>query len=310
MDKHLRRIIAEQAGVVSRKQALAAGVTRRQIDGYVAAGEWVRIHPSVFRLDTAAPCATQALRAAALWAEDGVLTGVGAAWWWGAIADPPLRWEFLIVGTARRSRQSRILLQRRWVDPVDVKVFRDVRVVSQPVAVLRAAVTLERGRRGHGVRLIDRTKQTGQVTSLDLEGAYLRNRGTWGTKLMGELLVRTADRAHSDLERLGVSILEQAGITGFAVNLWLTLGNGRSVELDIAFEELKLGLEFDGFPYHSSTESQLADAQRQNDLVREGWTILRFPPDALVSGRAAFVSLVRDTLRRISVQRSTSEGDH
>ena len=310
MDKHLRGIVAGQAGVISRKQALAAGVTRRQIDSSVAAGEWVRLYPGVFRLDTAAPCAIQALRAAALWADDGVLTGVGAAWWWGVAADPPLRWEFLIAGTARRTSQSRTVLQRRWVDPADVKVFRDVRVVSQPLAVLRAAVALERGRRGHGVRLIDRSKQTGQVTSLDLEGAYLRSRGTWGTKLMGELLVRTGDRAHSDLERLGVSILEEAGITGFTVNLWLTLGNGRSVELDIAFEELKLGLEFDGFPYHSSTEAQLADAQRQNDLVREGWTILRFPPDELVSRRAAFVRLVRDTIQRISVQRSTSEGDH
>lgn len=171
-------------------------------------------------------------------------------------------------------------------------------------------MALERARRGHGVRLIDRTKQVDLVTSLELEGAYLRNRGTWGTKLMGELLVRTGDRAHSDLERLGVSILEEAGITGFTVNLRFTLGNGRSVELDIGFEEFKLGLEFDGFPYHSSTEAQLADARRQNDLVGEGWTILRFPPDELVSRRAAFVRLVRDTLRRISVQGSTPEGDH
>jgi very-short-patch-repair endonuclease len=174
--------------------------------------------------------------------------------------------------------------------------------VTRPLAVLRAAVALEVGRRGHGVRLIDRGKQTGLVTSLDLEGGFIRNRGTWGTKVMNDLLERTGDRAHSNLERLGISLLRDAGIDGFVVNLTLTLSNGRTAELDVAFEEHKVGLEFDGFPYHSSTQAQEADALRQNDLVRDGWTILRFPPGELNDYPGRFIRVVRETLRRTSVE--------
>lgn len=302
MDKRVRALIADQAGVISRAQAIASGMDRQQVDHRIAQGEWLRLHPGVFRSDLVSPSAEQALRAASLWADDGVLTGLGAGWWWEVTQDPPLKWEFLITGTAGRVQQPKVRLQRRWVDPSDVTVHRGVRVVSRPLAVLRSAVTLESGRRGQGVRLIDRSKQTGLVESLELEAAFIRNRGTWGTKIMKELLERTGDRAHSDLERIGVSLLTDAGIGGFVVNLTVRLSNGRRVELDVGFEEQKVGLEFDGFPYHSSPQAQEADALRQNDLVREGWTILRFPPGELIDHPGRFIRLVRETLRRTSVE--------
>lgn len=288
--------------MISRAQATASGMDEQQVNYRVKLGEWIRVHPGVFRCDLVPPSAEQALRAAALWADDGTLTGLGAAWWWEIVADPPMKWEFLIPGTSGRVGQPRVRLQRRWVDPSDVTVYRDLRIVTCPLAVLRGAVALETGRRSHGVRLIDRSKQTGAVTSLELEAAFLRNRGTWGTKMMRDLLQRTGDRAHSDLERRGITLLREAGISGFVVNLWLKLSNGRVVELDAAFEEQKVGLEFDGFPYHSSPQAQEADALRQNDLVRDGWTILRFPPGELNDHLGRFIRLVRATLRRTSVE--------
>ncbi|MFT4165306.1 MAG: type IV toxin-antitoxin system AbiEi family antitoxin domain-containing protein [Microlunatus sp.] len=298
MDNRVRELIASQAGVISRAQALSSGLSARQVDHRVKNGEWVRLHPGVFRSSLVSPSAEQALRAAALWADDGILTGLGAAWWWYAVSEPPMKWEFLIGGTSGRVVQARVRLLRRWVDPTDVTTHRDLRVIRRPLAVLRAAAALEAGRVGHGVRLIDRCKQTGLATGPELEAAFIRNRGTWGTKTMGELLERTGDRAHSDLERLGVSLLRDAGITGFVVNLGLKLSTGRVAELDVAFEELKIGLEFDGFPYHSSMQAQQADALRQNDLVRDGWIILRFPPGELREHSGRFIRLVRETLQR------------
>lgn len=309
MDSHLRTLIARQHGAISRRQALAAGLTNRQLDERVKSGEWIRLHPGVYRLETSAPSAKQAVWAASLWSDSGVLNGLGAAWWWSLVPDPPLRWEFVIDDVDRKLRQPRVAMQRRWVDPADLAVHEGMRVIALPLAVLRGAVALELRRRGQGVRLIDRTKQLGTVTAHDLEVAFDRNRGTWGTKVMRELLERTGDRAHSDLERLGVAILEAAGITGFIVNLTVRLSNKRSVELDIGFEELKLGLEFDGFEYHSSKEAQETDALRQNDLVRDGWTILRFPPGELESHPDRFVALVRATLSRISGLQSPPQVD-
>ena len=44
----LRRVIAEQAGVVSRQQLLRAGVSRTTIDSRVKRGRWQHLHPGVY----------------------------------------------------------------------------------------------------------------------------------------------------------------------------------------------------------------------------------------------------------------------
>lgn len=46
--------------------------------------------------------------------------------------------------------------------------------------------------------------------------------------------------------------------------------------VDIAIPEAKLAIESDGHRFHSTNEQLEADAARQNALVAEGWTPLRF----------------------------------
>jgi very-short-patch-repair endonuclease len=295
-NQRFRGLAVGQAGVISRTQALALGMSERQVDHRVAAGDWIRVFPEVYRLATVAPTAEQQVRAASLWLEDGVLTAAGAAWWWDLMPEPPLQWDFLVPGTGSRVRPPQVRLQRRWVDPSDVTVHRDVAVIARPLTVLRAAVDLERARRSQGIRLIDRAKQQRLVSSADLQSTFRRNRGTWGTTTMRELLERTGDRAHSELERLAVTLLRQAGITGFTVNLRLKLSGGRPVELDIAFEDRRLALELDGFAYHSAPDAHAADLQRQNALIADGWTVLRFTYADLVSDPDGFIRTVSEAL--------------
>lgn len=294
--EHFRRLVAEQAGVIARSQALTVGMTLRQVEIRVQSGDWIRTLPGVYRLATAEPSPEQRLRASALWLDNGVLTGLGAAWWWKLVEDPPQRWEFQVTNETRRSLQAGVCVLRRWVDPDDVRTHRGVSVVSKPLAVLRAAVTLERGRRGHGVRLLDRSKQTNAMTAHDLELSFRRNRGTWGTAAMRDLLERTSDRAHSYLERLGAKLLDEAGIRGFTVNLRIRLSTGLSMELDIGFEKRKLAVELDGFRYHSSPESHAIDLKRQNALIQDGWTVLRYGSDVLENEPARFVREIVEAL--------------
>lgn len=290
-------MVLEQAGAISRSQALSIGLSLRQVECRVLSGEWIRALPGVYRLATVAPTPEQGVWLGALWLDNGVLTGVGAAWWWEMVPHPPQRWEFLVANVTRRTVQSGVCVMRRWVDPVDVTKHRGVAVVTKPLAVLRAAITLEQGRRGHGVRLIDRTKQTKQVSAHELRTTFQRNRGTWGTTVMRELLERTGDRAHSNLERLGAKLLTDAGLTGFVVNLAIRLPSGRRMEIDIGFEARKLAIELDGFQYHSSPESHAVDLERQNTLVAAGWTVLRYGPDVLNNEPERFVREVLDALQ-------------
>jgi very-short-patch-repair endonuclease len=294
----MRTLVTEQAGVISRTQALTVGLNLRQIDYRLKTGDWIKAYPGVYRMGVVPPTPEQQMRAAALWVDNGVLSGVGAAWWWELVTDPPLRWEFQVDSTTRRTLQSGVCLLRRWVDPYDVTSHRGVTVLARPLALLRAAVVLDRARRGQGVRLIDRSKQQDVVSELDLDEAFRRNRGTWGTTTMRDLLERTGDRAHSDLERLGVRLLTEAGIDGFVVNLRLRLSSGRPVELDIAFEEERVAIELDGFRYHSSSEAHAADLRRQNEVIADGWTLLRYDPDVLVETPGRFIREVRNAIGR------------
>ena len=83
-------VLARQAGVVSREQAVAAGMTPDAVDHRLRTRRWRPLHPRVYlaaghRLDDEVT-----VRAAVLWAGAGaVLSGVAAAWWHGMVDGAP-----------------------------------------------------------------------------------------------------------------------------------------------------------------------------------------------------------------------------
>src|SRR5690242_3958094 len=84
-------ILRRQSGVISRQQALAVNMSSRQIDGHVAAGRWVRVHPRVYFVVDREATDDARIRAAALWAgEPATISGLSAAWWHGLEPDAPL----------------------------------------------------------------------------------------------------------------------------------------------------------------------------------------------------------------------------
>jgi very-short-patch-repair endonuclease len=292
----LPTLFLRQAGVVSRQQALEAGVTRRQVDRLLQSREWLRVHPGVYRLRAVAPSPEASARAAALWlGARATLTGTGAGWWWGLTSEPPICWRFVLPVAHRQARPG-VQVSDCYVDPYDQQTRRGLAVVSPPLALLRTAVEVEASRPGAGVALIDRAKQRRELTQRDLEHAYRRHQGTWGSRAMRQLLDHTGDRAHSELERMAVGLLRAAGITGFTLNHRTRLSSGRVVELDIAFQGRRVALELDGYAYHASPEAHRADLRRANEIMADGWTLRRFTYADLANDPEGFVRAVRSLL--------------
>ena len=68
---------------------------------------------------------------------------------------------------------------------------------------------------------------------------------------------------------------------------------GRFVaRVDLAFPALRLAVEYDGRSVHERDDVFSRDRQRQNDLVRAGWTVLRFTAADLRWGTAGVVAQV------------------
>lgn len=177
-------LLARQAGVITRSQALAAGLSRPEVDARVRLRHWRPLQPQVYLAAGFPHDADVDVRAAVLWAGDGaVLDGAAAAWWWG------LRDEVApVVGvTVPRYRPHRtrpgVAVRRRDLRGADVNRLRGVTVTDLPLTVLDTAVELGAA----GPAFLDRVLRE-QVPFPAVLAAHRRTAGTPGASAAAWLL--------------------------------------------------------------------------------------------------------------------------
>lgn len=285
----LDSLLARQAGVLSRRQALAAGLTRDAVDHRVRLRRWRPLHPQVYLVAGHRRDDEVAVRAAVLWAGDGaVLTGEAAAWWLGLADRPPPRLRLTVP--RRRNPRSRpgVDVRRRDLAECDVTEHRGIRLTARPLTVLDTAVDLG----GPGGRFLDRTLQR-SVPFPSVYAAYCRNLGSSGSATAGRLLVAAADRSASVAERLLMRMLHDAGTHG-----WHSGFPASGYLIDIAFPQVKVAIEVDGWAWHMDAARTQADKWRQNALVRAGWTILRYTWHDLVERPAVVLAEIAFAISR------------
>jgi very-short-patch-repair endonuclease len=74
---------------------------------------------------------------------------------------------------------------------------------------------------------------------------------------------------------------------------------GRSYYLDFALPDQMIAIECDGAAYHSTKRQKTADARRQAELERLGWTFLRFTGSEIVTDIAGCEARILSSLRGI-----------
>ena len=88
----------------------------------------------------------------------------------------------------------------------------------------------------------------------------------------------------SDPERRFLRVLEVAGLPA-PVPQHRVVIKGRTFRLDGAYPDLMIGVEFDGFDYHTSRSDFDYDRERDRLLELAGWLMLHFTsrtPDAVI----------------------------
>jgi very-short-patch-repair endonuclease len=294
----LEGYVRRQAGVISRAQALEAGLSRDQIDRRLASGTWLPLHKAVYLVAGFRRSDEARLRAASLWAgPDAVVHGASAAWWHGMHAHLPETITLTIPPRSRRrSPPPGVVVRRRTLPSTDVAVRLDVPIVTGPLAVLEAAVELGAG----GAVFLDRALQR-HVRFPALYRAYSRNLGAHGWKGATTLLVAAADRAGSAAERLMVRLLRSSRIHG-----WTSQHPFGPYLLDFAFPESRVVVEVDGWAWHVDVLRFQSDRRRQNALVAAGWTVLRFTWHDLTGRPAEVVAEIEAELRRPAADRRSA----
>lgn len=277
-------VARRQAGVISRAQLLALGLTRGQIDRLCRTGRFETVGVAgVYRV-AGAPDVEQAAAWVAVLATGAPLSFASAARVWGLIVPD----DGLIHITRR---------ERRRIDwPSGVRVHR-VRLVDDAVTqrvglpvttleetVLDCAATLPRL---HARVLVDRCVQQRLLDRAAVERRLRDQPGRWGNRQLRALLDTFGDGAAAESERRLHDLLRSRGISGWVPNYSVRI-SGRRLVLDVAFPTARLAIEVDGYAYHSAADRFQADRTKQNLLMAAGWRVLRFTW-ADLEGRPAYV---------------------
>lgn len=262
----IARFLADHDGVVTIDQALSCGLSRGEIKGRVARGDWLAMARGLYRSATHPVTESSMIRAAVL-AYRGVADRTTAAWWHGLLdvvpegitlscaqARAPLDWPVSIRSVRRR------------YGPSALTTVRDLPITRKPLTALMTSVELD-----EGSQFLDRALQTKAVTLVELQRAIDDNAGICGMAQARRLVAVAASDSESAAERLFVTLLKDRGLTGWVQQLWL--GPWR---MDFAWPDLQIAVEISGWSYHRDVRRHGNDLAKANYLESIGWRELQF----------------------------------
>ncbi|WP_344998449.1 DUF559 domain-containing protein [Tsukamurella soli] len=261
----MARHLADHDGIITRREALALGLSTSAVDRRVRAKLWHQLGSGMY-LATTHPLTEAARLRAATKIAGGAADSLSAAWWHGLADDlPDVVTVTVPPGRKPRTRGAiRFEVTRRRLPAEDVDLLRGVAVTRAPFSILEAATAA-------GGPLMDRALQTGAVTLTTLEKALARNAGRPGLAEARRLVAVAAGDAESEAERHFARLLRLHRIGGWVQQM--PFGIHR---LDFAFPVQLLAVEIDGWAFHRTPDRAAADAQKQNRLTIAGWRPLRF----------------------------------
>ncbi|NDZ93453.1 DUF559 domain-containing protein [Streptomyces sp. SID6673] len=280
-------MLAEHGGVFTSAQAYRCGVSDDQLRRRVLTGEWVRVARGVFRVADRKIDARMRMRIGVLRAGPGAaLAGAAAAWWHTLVTTVPTTVTVIAPHGRHGSRIPGATVWHRTLDCDDVTSKDGLAVTAIPLTVLDASVDI-------GVRVMDSALLRGKVELEDLLAAQKRNSGRRGSPRARAMVAAMSEGARSEAERRAVALLQRSNVTGWVTNLPV----GGYI-LDLAIPEHKIAIEIDGFAYHSDAEAFQHDRERQNDLIANGWTVLRFTWHDLTTRPQWVLAQIRAAIRQ------------
>lgn len=295
--QEVAELAGRQHGVVSRNQLIAIGVSEATSSRLLARG-WVRLHPGVYRAPATAATFAQRVQAAQLaLGAPSVATAATAAHLY-RLRPPPETLTLLVDEDERakppagvRLRRTRTLVPSDITDVSGLQVATACRMILDfaafaPPPEVRALIIDARQRRLVELEMIER--RLGSLGPVPGRGVARR--------LVWELSPVRCDSVLEDLTRRQ---LRDAGVPPPHPEPVPVHTGGRTFHVDIGWPEAKVGIEVDGFAYHSSRSDLERDHRRANALALAGWIILRVGWERLERDPAAFTDEVGRLLVKV-----------
>ncbi len=267
---------------------MAAGlVTRRGLQ---------RKHRTVYRnvylsKDSLVTPTTRA-KAAWLWAgRDGTLGGLSAAAMHGSRwIDPKSPAELF-----RHCDNVDGIVAHR-----DVLAPDEVCVIDGMEATTPARTAYDIGRRGGLTQAVMRLDALANATDLkpsDVQALFERHKGARGIVQLREAVDLMDGGAESPQETRTRLLLIAAGFPRPETQILVCDEFGYFIgRVDMGYQKLKVGIEYDGPQHWASPADHARDVERVADLEAQGWIIVRVTRDILRYRPTTFLARVRDAM--------------
>lgn len=294
--EHIARLARLQHGVVSRAQLVEAGLSTSGISRLVTQRGWEQVHRGVFRAPGAPVTFAQRVLAAQLAIPlPSVVTADAAAHLYGVRGAPEII-DLLLDEKARvlAPPGTRLLRSRTLVDS-DVSRYQGIRVATGT----RLAIDYARLALVPDIRalLID-LRQRRLLTIEQVEERLSKIGPVQGCGRMRRLVSELkADRCDSILEYEIRQVIARSDLPPPAEGPVPVEVAGRRLHVDIGWAEARVGIEVDGFAYHSSRKDLERDHRRGNLLTLAEWAVLHAGWDRVERDPGGFLAELRALLR-------------
>jgi very-short-patch-repair endonuclease len=294
-------IAAAQYGIIHRSQAIAAGLSPGAISRRCHKGVWLRVLPRTYAVAAAERSWIQRCMAAALWAGTGAVLGYSTAACLLGLCESTTTLIHVVALRSLKAPNNHLRIHRPSVlEPADVTRVRRLPVTSPTRTLLDCGGEMSEAALEEMLDAALRRRLTTAARvrwQLEREGAN----GRGGSRALRRLIEqRTVGVAESPLETRFLRLVRRFQLPSPEVQHVVRDGARQIARVDFAYPQLKVAIELDGYEFHSSRPAWARDRERANDLVRLGWSVLRFTWDDVNRGPEQVARVVRQALRSSS----------
>jgi len=296
VDEALEALARRQHGLITRRQARAAGLSDEAIRHRIETRRWIRVRPGLYALVGSDPTWNQAVHGAVLLSSCAAYAShATSARLWGDPSFPEWPLE-TTVPLGCNARISGVRTHRSGT--LEIGDLREVDGIPTLSAARTAADLSSRVDIEGLARFVDEGLRRGIVTLAGLDRVARRLAVVAPGRSPKKLAAVLRDRvpgyhpSGSELEDRVLRALIAAGLPPPQRQFRVVIDD-RVYFVDLAYPHERIAIEVDGFEFHRARGVFDSDRARQNDLVRAGWIVLRFTSRSVAQ---EIVSAVRGLL--------------
>lgn len=270
-------LAARQLGLITRKQALDARIEINEIRWRIRSGRWIKRQVGVFAIAGAPQSWEQDLLAVVLASGEGAVASHYAGAGLHAFPDGMREALEVTVKPGTQPRLRGIRMHRPGVlSDHDVTMVGCIPTTSYARTLVDCTGLMSLGQIA---RALDFGLVNRRVTLWSVERtltALGQAPGRHPSKLWTLIAERGTEpiQGESRPEIRMSRVLAAGGLPTPVAQHWVRVG-GESYRLDLAYPELKVAIEYDGWDTHRSRTSFDSDRRRDRNLQLAGWVVLR-----------------------------------